>query len=220
MEFKTSDLLGDDLDCAVVLCKPISLFIAAGLDVGNKVCPTVDFAQCQAIVDGANLVLEIDGNYLASKRLEDGTLVSPQRGQTQTVAFLRCFVHSHFGDRINIPDLMLLPRNQAQEAAVPPIPKAEPFKPVFSDIPPEVVDAEDRSYNLFDHADEDRVLILKETLQSMIDATGRHPKVPIQEARNKAIDALAKVEKMNTQRPWDPSPKPLFWSRLIRLFMK
>jgi hypothetical protein len=198
---RTESLHENALDCAVSMCKPMGLFVAHGLKIGQKVAPTKIKAQADAIIAQANLVITIDGVYRAAKKNDDGTLTSMQFGQSEVDAAMRCYVHSHFGDEINIPDFLLQedPEDElVDDSPAPPTQAVEqPEKPplaAFEAIPSHAIKVHGFEEVGASPEDSKNHRALRDALRLMIDATGRHADVPLEEARQKAIQALAKVE--------------------------
>jgi hypothetical protein len=113
---------------------------------------------------------------------------------------MRCYVHTHFGDEIDIPDFLLEGDSQDDGFEVPAAPGPQPApQRSFDDF--EAISGQATRTHGFEEATAQADQLntqhhraLRSALRLMIDATGRHADVSVNEARDHAIQALARVD--------------------------
>lgn len=96
MKIKTSELIGDALDSVVLQ-----------LDEGNPSCGfySTDWADGGPIIEREGIDLYQSGTWAAE--MVKGEDVIRTEGPTPLVAAMRCYVASHLGDEVDVPEVCL-----------------------------------------------------------------------------------------------------------------
>ena len=109
---KVSELTGAALDWAVAKCEGEEVSLIRGqletLWTDNGWKPSTDWAQGGPIIEREEIALEPmthdeHGDGWLATRVE-GPAICMEFGQTMLIAAMRCFVVSHLGDEVNIPE--------------------------------------------------------------------------------------------------------------------
>lgn len=104
---KTNELTGAALDWAVADAGEVNLEMHYALG-GKEWKPSTDWAQGGPIIEREEIALEPmthdeHGDGWLATRVE-GPAICMEFGPTMLVAAMRCFVVSHLGDEIEVPD--------------------------------------------------------------------------------------------------------------------
>lgn len=112
MKINTSELQGPALDWAVAKCEGV--INGDALDIGfvleGGYTPSSNWAQGGPIIEREKISIEyMPGagdaglDVWIATRIE-GSSVSEEQGPTPLVAAMRCFVASHLGDEVDVPE--------------------------------------------------------------------------------------------------------------------
>ena len=99
---KTSELQGAALDWAVDKAKNINTPYNSWGQRGKVPAYCTDWAQGGPIIEREYIQLTIDLGWIATRK--EGPAVSEEHGPTPLIAAMRCFVASHLGDEIELPE--------------------------------------------------------------------------------------------------------------------
>ena len=106
MKLKTSELTGPALDWAVAKCKGVSWasWRKDGYSTDwHQGGPIIEWECIQLNLNHLRPHVRPSGETWIATRIE-GSSVSEERGPTQLVAAMRCYVASQLGDEVEVPD--------------------------------------------------------------------------------------------------------------------
>ena len=130
MKIKVKDLIGPALDWAVAKAEdnedcrdPYVTRTRDGMETYVKVTtfsgyetdwePSADWSQAGPIIEREKITLDYDFDgqglslWTARKYAFDGTLLWAESGDSPLIAAMRCFITSHLGDEVEIPEELI-----------------------------------------------------------------------------------------------------------------
>lgn len=112
MKVKTSELIGDVLDCAVAKCEGLNIELIYWQTNGPHY--STNWAQGGPIIEREGLETRVHAvhngvivSWACEKEWLTGTFELGALGPTPLIAAMRCYVTSKLGDEVEIPDELI-----------------------------------------------------------------------------------------------------------------